>query len=39
MISLAGLGFLLACVFGGYIAAGGKMDIIMKALPFEFVDP
>jgi len=35
MISLAGFGFLLACVFGGYIAAGGKMDIIMKALPFE----
>jgi chemotaxis protein MotA len=35
MISLAGLAFLLACVFGGYIAAGGKMDIIMKALPFE----
>jgi chemotaxis protein MotA len=35
MISLAGFGFLLACVFGGYIAAGGKMDIILKALPFE----
>jgi chemotaxis protein MotA len=35
MISLVGFGFLLACVFGGYIAAGGKMDIILKALPFE----
>ncbi|MBR0680248.1 flagellar motor stator protein MotA [Roseomonas eburnea] len=36
MTSLAGFGFLLACVFGGYIAAGGKLDIILKALPFEF---
>jgi chemotaxis protein MotA len=37
MISLAGLGFLLAMVFGGYLAAGGKFDIIMKALPFEMM--
>lgn len=36
MTSLLGFGFLLACVFGGYIAAGGKLDIILKALPFEF---
>ena len=36
MISIAGFIFLLVCVFGGYIAAGGKMDIILKALPFEF---
>ncbi|MCA3419915.1 MAG: flagellar motor stator protein MotA, partial [Roseomonas sp.] len=36
MISIAGFIFLLVCVFGGYIAAGGKMDIILLALPFEF---
>jgi len=23
-------------VFGGYLAAGGKMGIILKSLPFEF---
>ncbi|NMJ43596.1 flagellar motor stator protein MotA [Roseomonas sp. JC162] len=36
MISLAGLAFLLICVFGGYVAAGGHLDIILHALPFEF---
>lgn len=35
MTSLVGFAFVLLCVFGGYIAAGGKMDIILKALPFE----
>ena len=24
-------------VFGGYIAAGGKLGIILKALPFELM--
>jgi chemotaxis protein MotA len=37
MTSLAGPGFLLAMVFGGYLAAGGKMGIIMGALPFEMM--
>jgi len=37
MISLAGFGFLLAMVFGGYLAAGGKLDIILKSLPFELM--
>ncbi|MCB4823419.1 flagellar motor stator protein MotA [Roseicella aerolata] len=37
MTTIAGLVFMLACVFGGYIAAGGKMEIIMKALPFEML--
>ena len=36
MLTIGGLVFLLLCVFGGYIAAGGKMGIIMAALPFEF---
>jgi len=36
MISIAGFIFLLVCVFGGYMAAGGKMEIILLALPFEF---
>jgi len=37
VISLAGFGLLLAMVFGGYLAAGGKMDIILNALPFEMM--
>lgn len=37
MTSLLGFGFLLAMVFGGYLAAGGKMDIILYALPFEMM--
>jgi chemotaxis protein MotA len=37
MTSLAGFGFLLAMVFGGYLAAGGKLDIILKSLPFEMM--
>lgn len=37
MTTLLGFGFLLACVFGGYLAAGGKMDIILYALPFEMM--
>jgi chemotaxis protein MotA len=35
MLTIGGLVFLLLCVFGGYIAAGGKMGIILAALPFE----
>ena len=29
MTTIGGLVFLLACVFGGYIIAGGKFDIIL----------
>jgi chemotaxis protein MotA len=36
MLTIGGLFFLLLCVFGGYVAAGGKMGIILHALPFEF---
>jgi chemotaxis protein MotA len=37
MTTIAGLVLMLACVFGGYLAAGGKFDIILKALPFEML--
>jgi chemotaxis protein MotA len=35
MIGLIGIVTVFAMVFGGYLAAGGKMGIIFKALPFE----
>ncbi len=35
MIGLVGIVVVFVMVFGGYLAAGGKMGIIMKALPFE----
>lgn len=37
MVSIFGIFVTLAMVFGGYLAAGGKMQIIMKALPFEMM--
>lgn len=36
MIGIIGIVVVFVMVFGGYIAAGGKMGIILKALPFEF---
>lgn len=35
MIGIIGIVTVFAMVFGGYLAAGGKMGIIIKALPFE----
>jgi chemotaxis protein MotA len=35
--TIGGLVFLLACVFGGYVIAGGKFDIILHALPHEMI--
>jgi len=35
MIGIVGVVCVFAMVFGGYLAAGGKMDIIIKSLPFE----
>ena len=35
MIGMIGIVVVFAMVFGGYLAAGGKMGIILKALPFE----
>ena len=35
MFGIIGIITVFLMVFGGYLAAGGKMGIIMKALPFE----
>lgn len=35
MKTFVGIAIVLGMVFGGYLAAGGKMSIILKALPFE----
>lgn len=35
MLGMLGIVVILVMVFGGYLAAGGKMGIILKALPFE----
>jgi chemotaxis protein MotA len=37
MIGIVGIVIIFVMVFGGYIAAGGKMGLILKALPFEFM--
>ncbi len=37
MTTIGGLIFLLVCVFGGYVMAGGKFDIILHSLPHEMV--
>ena len=35
MMGLVGMVVVVVMVFGGYLAAGGKMGIIIKSLPFE----
>lgn len=37
MVGLIGIVVVLTTVFGGYLLAGGKMGIILKALPFEMI--
>jgi chemotaxis protein MotA len=37
MIGIIGIAVIFVMVFGGYLAAGGKMGIILKALPFELM--
>lgn len=37
MLGFVGIAVILVMVFGGYVMAGGKMGIILKALPFELV--
>jgi chemotaxis protein MotA len=37
MIGVVGIVVIFVMVFGGYLAAGGKMGIILKALPFELM--
>ncbi|MEM6420952.1 MAG: flagellar motor stator protein MotA [Pseudomonadota bacterium] len=37
MLSIVGMVIVVAMVFGGYLAAGGKIGIILQALPFEMM--
>lgn len=37
MFGIIGIGVIFAMVFGGYLLAGGKLGIILKALPFEMM--
>lgn len=37
MFGFVGIFFTLAMVFGGYLLAGGKMGVILHALPFEMM--
>ncbi|MDP2085027.1 MAG: flagellar motor stator protein MotA [Gemmobacter sp.] len=37
MIGIIGIAVIFIMVFGGYLAAGGKLGIILKALPFELM--
>mgnify|MGYP005847991393 CR=1 FL=1 len=37
MIGIFGILMIFAMVFGGYMAAGGKLGIIFKAMPFEMM--
>ena len=37
MLTIGGFGFLLACVFGSYIASGGSLEPLIEALPFEML--
>lgn len=37
MLTLGGLGFLLACVFGSFVASGGAIGPLVEAMPFELL--
>ena len=37
MLGIIGIVVIFVMVFGGYVLAGGKMGIILKALPFEMM--
>lgn len=37
MIGIIGIVIIFVMVFGGYMAAGGKLGIILKSLPFEMI--
>lgn len=37
MVGIVGIAMIFIMVFGGYLLAGGKLGIILKALPFEFI--
>ena len=37
MLTIGGLGFLLACVFGSYMMSGGSLEPLLEAMPFELL--
>jgi len=37
MLTIGGLVFMLLCVFGSYMLAGGHMEPLMEAMPFELL--
>ena len=37
MLGIIGIIMIFVLVFGGYISAGGKMEIILHALPHELI--
>ncbi len=37
MLTIGGLGFLLACVFGSYMMSGGSLEPLIEAMPFELL--
>jgi chemotaxis protein MotA len=37
MLTIGGLVFMLACVFGSYTLAGGSMAPLIEAMPFELL--
>lgn len=37
MLTLGGLGFLLACVFGSFLMSGGALGPLIEAMPFELL--
>lgn len=37
MLTIVGIVFVFVMVFGGYVLAGGKFGVIVKALPFELM--
>ena len=37
MLTIGGLGFLLACVFGSFLMSGGALGPLLEAMPFEML--
>jgi len=37
VVGIIGIVMIFVMVFGGYLAAGGKMGIILQSLPYEFI--
>lgn len=37
MLTIGGLVFMLACVFGSYLMSGGSMEVLIEAIPFEML--